>query len=178
MIELALMGHRFKDWYSKARQSIAAVCAIKGWPEDKFIKVLAVTSPRMSVRRNMRVTLQYMESGVLPKDVTRSTRAALVHLEETDEIRGPKTSQFAAALFGADDPIVLDTWMAAAFEIDQKLFANKGVREQAETRIRKAAQHLTWTNAQTQAAIWSATVRLAGRRIPMMDLASEITLFD
>jgi hypothetical protein len=175
---LADEGREWRDWYALARQDIQLVCSDQGWCLDRFIDVLAITSPRISVRRNIRVALQYMRTGEWLSAVIRGTRQAMAHYELTGEIRGPKTRPFAAALRGDETNIVLDTWMATAFEIDQSTLSRKGIRVECEKRIKRTARRYGWSNAATQAAIWAATVRRAGRRVPALRVSDELSLWD
>lgn len=178
LCKLADEGIDWAKWYDHARLDIRRVCVDQDWDPDRFTDILAITSPRVSVRRNIRVAMHYMWTGELRSDTIRATRAALEHYEETGEIRGPKTSAFAAALKGDLDAIVLDVWMSKAFEIEQETFSRKPVREECCRRIRRAARLSDLRPAEVQAAAWAATVRRYGRNVPSFTVSDELTLFD
>lgn len=178
LLQLSCEGADWKDWYTRATADIKLVCTRMDWPFNRFVDVLAIISPRVPVRRNIRVAMHYMETQDWLGGTIRSTRAAMDHYEETEEIRGPKTSAFAAALKGNLDAIVLDTWMAGAFEIDQHLFDRMSVRAECIRRIRWAANKQQWKPAELQAAVWAATVRSMGRNVPGFRVSEELTLFD
>lgn len=165
-------------WYTHATVDIQRVCDGKGWDFDRFVDVISITSPRVAVTRNIRVALHYMDTGVFLSGTIYATRAAMEHYEETGEIRGLKTSAFARALKGDLDAIVLDTWMAEAFEIEQSRFQNKVVRKECEQRIRRAARDCEIRPAELQAASWAAIVRRHGRNTPSFTVSDELTLFD
>jgi len=109
----------------------------------------------------------YMKGEPMPADVMRITLASLEHYESTGEIRGPKTSQFALALQGVPNAVVLDTWMATALQCNI-YFRPPKVRLEAERRVRLAARRLGWPAREFQAAVWCATVKRAGRNVPAM----------
>ena len=167
LIKLALEGEQYRHWYRQSEQEIRITCLREGWCPWRFADILALTSPRTSVTRNWRVTKMYLRGEPLPKDVTRNTRAAIEHYEQTGEIRGPKTSQFALALQGVPNAVVLDTWMAMALKCSI-FFRPTSVRLEAERRIRLAARRLGWSAREFQAAVWCATVTRAGRNVPTM----------
>lgn len=165
-------------WYTDAKSDIERVCKHKGWDFNRFVDILAITSPRIAVVRNIRAALHYMDTGTVIHATIRSTRAALAHYEKTGVIRGPKTSAFAQALKGDLDAVVLDVWMSKAFEIEHKQFNKRKIREECERRIRKAARICNIQPAELQAASWAATVRRHGRNTPLFNVSQELTLFD
>lgn len=177
LMRLAREGWDHRFWYARAGMNIQTLCLQKGWDWQKFIDVLAVTSPRMAVRRNLRVTMGYMTYGMLPDDVIRSTHAALSHYEETGEIRGPKTSAFAAALKGDTEAVVLDTWMALALGVEQKKFGTKRGYQSGARRVRFVSAVMGEPPARIQAAIWAGIVRRLGRAVPVIDPAEELDTF-
>lgn len=177
LLTLAEAGQRYRDWYSVGRFQIETVCAIKGWDADRFCDILSITSPKVAVRRNMRIAMHYMQyNECLP--MLRAVRAALSHYEETGEIRGPKTGAFAAALKGDTDAVVLDVWMARALEVEQQQFSVRSVWTEAVKRVKQTAKRLDWSARQTQAAVWAGTLLAAGRNVPVVRLSEELTLFD
>ena len=163
LIRLARQGWAHKDWYSKAEGALMDQSDFLDVEFDTLVDVLAITSPRVSVSRNVRVTIDYFKKGELSSTLIRSTHAALDHYLLTGEIRGPKTSKFAAALKGDTDAIVLDTWMAKALGVPQSGFSSKRVRSSAERRIRYGAYIMGITPAEFQAAVWSGIVMNQGR---------------
>ncbi len=57
---------------------------------------------------------------------------------------------------GDPTAIALDTWMAQAFGIEQRLWERPQVRQEAERRLTEAAKLLRWQPRQVQASIWGA----------------------
>lgn len=178
IIELAQLGESYRDWYSQARQEIEHVTHALGWNTTRFIDILALTSPRVHVKKNLNVTVHYLRTGEFPHKLIPSVEAAVQHYEQTGEIRGPKTSAFARALKGDLDAVVLDVWMAAAFEVDPHKFSLSSVRSECTSRIVKASIKLGWKPAETQAAVWASTMRLHRRSVSRFRADSILTLFD
>ena len=192
LTEYALAGAHGRDWYVHAELSIRRHCNSLGFDVQTYVDVLAITSPRVNVRKNVQLTNAYMaaRSTVVAGDgedyqplhpgaqhglsltklhlrvsgLMRSIRSGLEHYERTGVIRGPKTSAFARALLGDGEAIVLDVWLARALAIDQKLLATKKVRLPAEDRIRRVARALGWEPRQVQAAIWVHWYEDLGRK--------------
>lgn len=175
---LAREAMDWSQWYTRAKADIELVCKHKVWNFDRFVDILAITSPRVAVVRNIRAAMYYMDTEKYVSGTIYATRVAMEHYEETGEIRGLKTSAFARALKGDLEAIVLDTWMAEAFEIEQPRFQNKDIRKECEQRIRRAARVCDIRPAELQAASWAAIVRRHGRNTPSFDVSSELTLFD
>lgn len=110
-------------WYKNAAKEIERYCAEHGYRFDTFCDVLAITSPRVRVSRNVELTKQFMDDhyyetmGDWLDSLLPATRSALIHWRETGKIRGPKTSAFAAALKGDKQALVIDAWMARALNV-------------------------------------------------------------
>jgi hypothetical protein len=176
LMKLARQGWDKRYWYDQSQSNIIDLCDHFDWDWEDFCEVLAVTSPKVSVRRNVRITLMYMHGIDLPKDVTRSHRAAFSYWEKTKLIRGPKTLAFAEALCGNTDAVPLDVWMARALGIEQRTLDRKAVRQSALRRIRFGAALAGLTPRDFQAAVWCGTLKKAGRNVPVINPMDEYEL--
>lgn len=163
LVELGREGIDGRDWYDQAQDRIDDLCCRRGWDAELFTGILAVTSPRVSVVRNLRITLQFMATGELLSNVMRTIRNGVDHYLITGEIRGPKTEPFYRALLGDRSAIVLDVWMAKALGVKQEHFARKPLRAEANRRIESAARKLDLCPRDAQAAIWTGIVRRNGQ---------------
>lgn len=155
---MALKGQDGKDWYLETLPSLVMVAEGLGVTVQYLSDILAITSPRVHVRRNIRIALTYITGGGYA-GVMSGVVQSLRYYEDTGIIRGPKTSAFAKALRGDGDAIVLDVWMARALNVEQSKLPTKAVKLKAEGRVAKVARQLGWTPAETQAAIWTHLVR-------------------
>lgn len=175
---LALAGEDHRYWYQWAWSDICTACDMLDVCPYTFADLLAVTSPRVSVTRNVRYALMLTNNpDVKPHDMMRTVWAAYIYWRQTGEIRGPKTGPFALALKQQLSAVPLDVWMARALQVDQKRLAANYVRYPATLRIIKVADKLGWKPAEAQAAIWAGAVREAGRNVPFVSVTDNITLF-
>lgn len=161
LCNFATAGKANKLWYHQAHQTVNRISHTFGISDRYVADVLAITSPRVSVTRNIRATRYYFQSGYLPSDLIKTTHLALDHYESCGEIRGPKTSRFARCLMLEEEPVVLDVWMAKALGVPQKWFGTKNGYGKGEDRIREVASKVGMTPAQTQASIWGAVYQMS-----------------
>lgn len=162
-------------WYSDAKRSIRQLCKEMGWDTNYFIDVLAITSPRVQVSRNLRLTQQVMLGVHSPESLLPSTRAALAYYQDTGKIRGPKTKAFAQALRGDRAALVLDVWMARALDIPHNQvtgvkFRRDVVPQLGEVMARTGVHNLR----DLQACIWCGIIRAHGK-VPGKFLFDELT---
>lgn len=152
-------GRDHRYWYKQAREVIQQVAREHGCSPEYVADIMALTSPRTTVMRNLRVTRHYLRTRQVPPDVIRSTRMALAHYEVTGTIRGPKTQRFALVLKGQEDHCVVDSHLARAFGYRDKQAASKYCHEAITKRVKRMAKREGWTVAQVQAAIWAGYYR-------------------
>jgi hypothetical protein len=149
-------------WYARAGRRVRAYARRHKVSTEYVCGVLSVTSPRVQVTRNVRLARAFIETGKVD-GMMKGTFTALVNFVVHNRIRGLKTGPFAKALEGDEEAVVLDTWMAKCFGVDQKLFGTKkGVRQYTEV-MRELARMCGLTPAQTQAALWCGYIRSVGR---------------
>ncbi len=176
--KMALKGQDYRDWYRWAKSDIAKACKQLGCCPQRFSDIMALTSPRASVTRNVRWTIMLMGSpNVKPHDMMHNIWASVQHYYRTGEIRGPKTGPFARALKGDLSAIPLDVWMARALGVEHTKLATKQVREPAQALIKRVADRLGWPPAEVQAAVWATAARAGGRRPPTVSVFDSLTLW-
>ena len=166
------------DWYDRGQDQIADLCNREGWSVKRFTDTLAILSPQVSVRRNIRLAIQYNATGRLLSNVMGGVRRSLDVYNATGKVSGPKVSKFAAALQGDRSAIVLDTWMARALlvaELDPSLAKLRRVatRELACKRIKAVAKRLNLCPRDCQAAIWAGIIREFNGNPARLDIAGE-----
>ncbi len=161
--KLALAGADGRPWYDWARAEISAAAPLLGVSETRLADLLALFSPRVSVKKSVRMAVHYIRTGAHSHDVLPMVRVGVAHYEATREIRGCKTAPFAKALMGDKSAVVLDTWMAVAFGLDPGWIKDRPrLRRRMAATLERVAAGLGWPVAETQAAIWAATVRAQG----------------
>ncbi len=177
----ANIGWSYRRWYRVARsvigrladyrmngamtdnESVVRRIANREVTQDAYgtlCDLVAITSPRTSTKRNLRFAWGDFIGQLRPSDMIRSTRVALDHYYQTGEIRGPKTSRFARVLRGADNVVVVDTWMARALGMPDKKARNKATQELAERVIGHVARRREVSLSAAQAAVWSGFIRI------------------
>jgi len=175
---LALSGYSQASWYDKAEQEIKLVSALAGWNKQEFSDTLAILSPRVTVRRNVRATLAYFGQGRVHFATTmRNVRKSLRNYQESGIIGGNKVPFFARALSGDKESITLDSWMALALldcqEPSIKQFTRKATHEQADKLVVKVGKQVGLCPRDCQAAIWCGIYRESGSIPPWYPIIEE-----
>jgi hypothetical protein len=155
---LARAGAHGRHWYAEATPALRDEAARLGVQFARFVDVLALTSPQVSVRRNVALARFWAAGGIPAVEtagVLPSVLAGLRFWRETGRIRGPKTGAFSRALQGDGQAIVLDTWMARALCLEPARLGSKWARTIGEEAVRTIAAEFGWTPAETQAAAWT-----------------------
>ena len=161
------------QWYRHGTAQIEFVAHANGWEADHLAGIMAATSPRCSVVRNIRMALHYCHHGDIRVIPMRGVRSAVNHFEKTGRLRGPKTSAFFANLRGNCEPVTLDVWMAYALKVEQSAFSRVATRERAAQRVAAAGRALGLRPCESQAAIWTGFRRFAGYNDSPFSVVSE-----
>lgn len=147
-----------KDWY---RQSYQAIKNKYGPYTDLFIKLLAATSPRNTVKRNLFLankTLKYIidnktidfSYGIANKAILNNVNRIIAD----KPINGPKVRAFSKALSGELDQVVIDSWMLKAFNI-KRASPTPNDRVHIKTIINKLSDQMDLEPSEIQACLWS-----------------------
>ena len=194
----ALIGHANRRWYRVAR---AVIRRLSDSPADesnrwlprveyynKLCDIVAITSEKCSVKRNLRIAWAEFTDKPRPGDMMRSTRVALDYYYVTGEIRGPKTSRFAKVLRGDDSVVVVDTWMARALGVADQQARNKSTQELAERVLwavrekmhNNSRLHPLWLGpiSEVQAAVWAGMIltHYDKGKIPLFRVADALDI--
>jgi len=162
-----------RDWYKHATAQIDFVANAEGWDCDEFAGVLATTSPRCSVLRNIRMSLHFMKHRDLRVVPMKSVRKSVRNFLDGNGISGQKTRAFYNNLSGRYDYVTLDVWMAYALGIDQTDFNKLATRAEATRRVVRVARRLRIEPAAAQAAIWTGYRRRKGHSDSTFDVVRE-----
>lgn len=146
-----------KDWYTK---SLKAIETKYGIHTLKFIKLLGVTSPRNTVKRNLFLadkTLKYtlldkkvdFSYGIANKQIAKNVNRAL----NGDKIGGIKVNAFIKALSGDLNQVVIDSWMLKAFNIKRQSPLPNDTKH-IKTIIKKISIETNLKPSEAQACLW------------------------
>ena len=164
LLKLAENGFDGLQWYAIAEREISRICKLEHWNIERFVSVLAITSPRCAVRRNVRNTLQFMATGALLDNTLGAIRVSLDNYLDSGKISGQKISAFRDALLGDTTAVVLDVHMANALCVPQSGFSNKILRERCTQRVVRVADRLNVAPRDAQACLWYGAMREANRK--------------
>jgi len=171
--EYAERGIDGRYWYRDAAGQIDFVCRAEKWDCAEFAGVLATTSPRCSVLRNIRLGLHFMYHRDLTVIPMRGIRTSVTNFLDGKGISGPKTGPFCENLSGNYGPVTLDVWMAYAFGINQSDFNRKATHAEATRRVVRVGEILGIRPAEAQAAIWTGYRRSVGYNDSPFSIVSE-----
>lgn len=163
--EYARAGKDGKHWYTDAWRTIGDLTPC-GWTPKDFAAIVAITSPRVHVKKNISLALEFAELGRISSGHLPTVATALAKHVQTGDVAGPKVSAFYRALTGDHNAVVLDVWMARAFGMEQtdKAFRRVGTQEWMTQCVTRTAGFLGYTPRQTQACVWYGAMREAGRK--------------
>jgi len=151
-----------KDWY---KQSGNIVKKYFGDNADLFIQILSATSPRNSVSANVLFALRAYNNIIRGYEVHRveqpkygiAHKIVVSNLEKIvrdGHLSGRKVQNFADALSGKENSVVVDVWMCRVFNIDKKAPC-KSDYDFIEYTIRTIAKNIGWSACQVQASLWT-----------------------
>jgi len=190
-VDIALAGEGARKWYQRSAQAFEAMSSEapeyfkEEGDKDKFINLLAASSPRQPVAMNLRETLHtwkaYVDAGRpegealkalldenLTPAVTKTPNAlkALTGQEMWPDItknKNFKVPSFARNLRGWLGAVTNDGWMSLFAGLDPKEIESAHSYHPLSIATRAAAEELGWEPAEAQAAIWSFTQALTER---------------
>jgi len=160
-------------WYSTAADELQHVCDREQWPIERAAAILAITSPRVAVRRNVRLALTYLDRGTLLANGMATIVASLRHWEATGKINGPKVFAFCNAILGDASAVVLDVHMANVLRVEQKRFSQPSVRQECRVMVRRVADRCGFSPRDTQACLWYAQKRSVGEHPEQFPIRQE-----
>lgn len=127
-----------------------------------FSNILAVTSPNATVKGNVYLARKAYAQHMAGKDFVGFLPVVVSMLRRVvagEEAGGLKVRNFARALRGDLDAVVVDRWMSRAFGFGDKNITPKRYRD-IESWIRVRANKEGMMAAQVQAAVWCGIKRL------------------
>jgi len=157
LIEKTLFYKENKDWYSN---SLKAIKGKYGIHTNRFIKLLGVTSPRNTVKRNLFLANKTLNYSILDKDIDFSYGIAnkqilnnVTKVLNDKPFGGVKVNAFVEALAGDLNQVVIDSWILKAFNIGaQSPRPNDLIH--IKTIINKIAIETELKPSEVQACLW------------------------
>ncbi len=190
-VDIALAGEGARKWYQRSAQAFEAMSSEapeyfkEEGDKDKFINLLAASSPRQPVAMNLRETLRtwkaYVDAGRPEGDTLKSlldenlspavsktpnALKALTGQEMWPDItknKNFKVPSFARNLRGWLGAVTNDGWMSLFAGLDPREISSAHSYHPLSIATRAAAEELGWEPAEAQAAIWSFTQALTER---------------
>lgn len=171
----ATAGRAKRGWYADAARLMRDI-----FPDDadwkQFVGVLAATSPRMNVDKNMLVSVRLyrmwveagrpteqkalddifekVKSGFMPKSHGPNVKRVLLSGGEAP-LSGYKVENFRHNNLGDLDLSTNDVWMANFAEWEHKFVGTAHGYYAMTAKIRKVAEKMGWTAAEVQETVWS-----------------------
>jgi len=156
-------GKADMGWYDKTHEEVSKLF---GKDTDLMLKLLAATSTNSTVKSNTTLALKAyykikagepINDGFLPVVVKQINRVI-----NGEPLEGRKIDNFAKALTGDENAVVVDRWMMRAFGFpENKLAASPHEYDVIEHAVKEMAQRAGVTPRQMQASIWFAVKNAA-----------------
>ena len=166
------IDYRAVSWYTDATKLVKEIYG-ENW--KLFVKLLASTSPRQSVKKNWKLSdallKAYLDREDKPKKWGRILSDLMpAHLTNVlrsiagRPIKGPKVSRFAANLLGDLSQVTIDVWICKAYKIDQNRLT-PNVYKRLANKIKADAKRQGILPANYQAVLWYCIRRLSGKKV-------------
>lgn len=181
MVTLLKAGIWNKDWYLRACEDIQAVSAVTGVPSVRLASILAISSPRVHVVRNIRIALNYLvDPKVRPAACMTAVYDRMVQYDSTGFIGGPKVLPFRDALLGNPEAIVWDVWMMRALGLNYNSWADLPIllKKRAVSVLRSVSNECGLSVSAAQASIWAGIRSVEGLTHSDYSVLSEFDQFD
>ncbi len=160
---LKFLADRVQEYYRASNWYRQSYHTIKTYLEDPelFIKLLAATSQRNSVKANTAAALDAYRCIQTNTPITKKYGIAdklikenISRIKQGAPLKGPKIKSFAAALNGDSDKIVIDVWMLRAFNIKRQAPTPLD-RYCIQERITQLSNKLNMAPRDVQACLWT-----------------------
>lgn len=157
LIDKTLFYKDNKEWYGN---SLKAIEHKYGVHTNRFIKLLGVTSPRNTVKRNLFLADKTLKYAILNKNIDFSYGIANKQIKNNvDKVLnnkpfgGIKVNAFVKALIGDLNQVVIDTWILKAFNIDAPSPRPNDIVH-IKTIIDKVSKKTNLKPSEVQACLW------------------------
>jgi hypothetical protein len=154
--DLFARGEHAAEWYEKAASEIDVYSARCGYEANDVAAIIAILSPRVQVKRNARLAVQFIETGSVD-GIMRSRVDAITRYfaygKLTGETHGHKVYAFYRNLSGDFDHVTVDVWMSRLYGVEFDTITDEQRREIQED-VETIAERTGYTPAAVQAILW------------------------
>lgn len=172
LARMARKGAHGRAWYRDAGKVVARIGVLGRADTGYVADILAITSPRVQITRNVALTLEYLRTGAVTGALPMVVKC-LEKYRACGDISGPKTRAFAECLRGNTHAVVIDVWIIRALGLAPNVSLSRRAYFDAAGHILETAHVLRWTPAETQAAIWCAIRAEHGRQSHSLPFPKE-----
>jgi hypothetical protein len=155
-------GQEGAKWYEGTFEDLSRIFGKED--AEKLINFLAITSAHVKVETDAKLGLKALsqyKAGLPFEGFVGAQRKNLQRYVETGEFSGQKTTQFAKALMGDPNAVVIDIWMMRLFGFDHDN-PTEDDYEFVSNIITAEANKLGVPPAELQAALWTAYKKSVG----------------
>ena len=154
--DLFARGEHAADWYERAANEIDTYSSICGHESDDVAAIIAILSPRVQVKRNARLAVQFIETGSVD-GIMRGRVDAIARYfaygKLTGETHGHKVYAFYRNLSGDFDHVTVDVWMSKLYGVNFDTITD-AQREEIQLDVTRIADRTGYSPAAVQAILW------------------------
>lgn len=150
------------EWYDAASGHVERIATTNGWGLVPAVASLAHLSPRVSWKQNLVLLDLLLSDAPKPAACLTATweraRGALASIDPLDSF-GPsarKTRNFALAILGDRNAIVLDVWAARAAGVEEAVVRRATGYVAVAEAYRRAGRRVGLSGRDIQAVTWCA----------------------
>jgi len=160
-----MLNTKYKNWYVESNKYLISTYN----NDDIFLKLLAATSPRKSVKANInlakRIYLNYLNDSPIFKDIKGLLNAHIGNIGRTlnnEPLSGLKVKNFYENLKGNLKAVTIDIWVKRYFNLKDDFALTPKRYKDLSKKIKNNAKALNLEPAEYQAVIWQYERSKAG----------------
>lgn len=143
-----------EDWYPSARLEAYSVAKRARVTVEQGAGIIAAFSPRVPWKRNLALAHAYADGHPTPGLGASRAAADRVTAHGLEALTGPKVLEFARAIAGDPDAVVIDVWMLRAAGITDRDAPSAVQRARIADAVRRLARRHGLEPRTMQALLW------------------------
>ena len=155
LLSMYQKGIEGQDWYAKTRSELQRFF---GDDTDKFMDMLAATSPNSTVASNLTLALKAFQQYRNRQEFSGFMQPVIDNLNRAvagEELSGPKVSSFSKNLRGDPEAVTVDRWISRVMGYGEKTLTGNEYKF-IDYVLTQVAKQRGIEPRQLQAAIWKA----------------------